>query len=211
VALRVSTSPPGGVVLRGGVAIGEPLAVVLRTLERYARAFARYDAVVSSPLSFGEADLRLANGAGARISAAEIEAILDRRPAIERALRAIRPEASLAGAAGAVPWRPLGQLFDAFAGVPGFGCSKMTKALHRKRPALVPILDSIVAAYLAGDDLGAGAPFGARALELVRGYRVDVVRNRVALRRIRRELARRGWELSEVRILDVLILEAAST
>lgn len=202
---------PGPVALRGGRELVDPLEVVLRLLERHARAFARYDTVVvQGPASFGEPDLRLANSAGARISAAEIAAILARRPAIERALRAIPPEASLAGAARAVPWTGLGQLFEAFGAVPGVGCSKMTKALHRKRPALVPILDSIVQAYLAGDDPGPDAAFGARALELVRAYRVDLVRNRVALRRLRRELSPRGWELSEVRILDLLILSAAS-
>jgi hypothetical protein len=47
------------------------------------------------PASFGEPDLRLANRGGARISAARITAILERREAIERALTAIAPEASL--------------------------------------------------------------------------------------------------------------------
>ena len=72
------------------------------------------------------------------ISAAEITAVLGRRRAIERALRAIAPDASLAGAAASVPWLPLGQLFGAFAGIRGVGMSKMTKALHRKRPAADP-------------------------------------------------------------------------
>ena len=146
---------------------------------------------------FGEPDLRLANQDGARISAAEITAILGRRRAIERALRAIAPDASLAGAAAPVPWLPLGQLFGAFAGIQGVGMSKMTKALYRKRPALIPILDSVVQRYLHDDDLGAQAPFGERALGLVRGYRRDLDRNRAAVRAARQELAGRGYGLTE--------------
>ena len=196
------------VVLRNGVVIEDPLGVVLGFLTAY-----RLDTGgPSRPASFGEPDLRLANRDGARISAAEIAAILKRRRAIERALRAIAPDASLAGAAASVPWLPLGQLFGAFAGIRGVGMSKMTKALYRKRPALIPILDSIVQKYLQDDDLGAQAPFGERALGLVRGYRRDLDRNRAAVRAARQELAGRGYGLTEVRILDLLILstEAAA-
>ena len=95
---------------------------------------ARWRLDVSEPArsaSFGEPDLRLANRDGARISAAEIAAVLERRRAIERALRAIAPQASLAGAADSVPWLALRQLFDAFADIRGVGFAKMTKALRR--------------------------------------------------------------------------------
>ena len=157
------------------------------------------------PTSFGESDLRLANRDGARISAAEIAAILERRRAIERALRAIAPDASLVGAANGVPWPALRQLFDAFADIRGVGFSKMTKALHRKRPALIPMLDSVVQRYLEDDDFGSQAPFGERGLGLVGGYKRDLDRNLAAMRAVRRELARRGYGISEVRILDLLI------
>jgi len=56
-----------------------------------------------------------------------------RRLAIEEGLRAIVPDASLAGTADSVPWRPLRQVFDAFADIRGVGFAKMTKALHPKR------------------------------------------------------------------------------
>ena len=68
------------------------------------------------------------------------------------------------------------------------------------------MLDSIVQKYLADDDPGAKGPFGRRALELVRGYKNDLDRNSAAVRAIRQELAGRGYELTEVRILDLLIL-----
>jgi hypothetical protein len=195
------------IVLRSGVDIADPVRLVLGLGD-----WAFDVGVPSGPTSFGEPDLRLANRGGARISAAEIAAILERRGPIERALRAIAPDASLAAASDSVPWLPLRQLFDAFADIRGVGFSKMTKALHRKRPALIPMLDSVVQKYLEEDDPGAQAPFGERALELVRGYKRDLDRNRSALPAARRELARRGYALTEVRILDLLIwsAEAAS-
>ena len=76
-----------------------------------------------------------------------------------------------------MPWLPLRQLFDAFAGIRGIGFAKMTKTLHPKRPALIPLLDSAVRKYLEDDDPGAQALFGERALELVRGYKRDLDRD----------------------------------
>jgi hypothetical protein len=200
----VATTPVGPVVLRNGASIENPLGVVLGSPGAW--DLDSGDPSVRS--SFGEPDLRHANRGGARISAAEIAAILERRPAIERALATIAPQASLAGMASSVPWLPLRELFDAFAEIRGVGCSKMTKALHRKRPALIPLLDSVVQRYLEDDDPGARAPFGERALGLVRGYKQDLDRNRGSMRAIREELARRGRPLTEVRILDLLIWAA---
>lgn len=85
----------------------------------------------------------------------------------------------------------------------------MTKALHPKRPALIPMLDSIVQKYLADDDPGAQAPFGQRGLDLVHGYQRDLDRNVAAVRAVREELAGHGYDITEVRILDLLILSVA--
>ena len=67
------------------------------------------------------------------------------------------------------------------------------------------MLDSVVQKYLEEDDLGTQAPFGERGLGLIRGYKRDLDRNRAAMRAVRRELATSGYELTEVRILDLLI------
>ena len=192
-------------------------AVVLRGLEvenplELALGFLRASSILESPdavgpESFDERDLRLANRWGARISAAEIALVLERRGEIERALRTIGPDATLTAAMSVVPWPALTQLFTAFGEIRGVGFSKMTKALHRKRPALIPMLDSVVQAYLEQGDPEASAPgpFGERAVTFVRGYKRDLDSNRAALSRLRRELERRGYALTEVRILDLLI------
>src|SRR6266480_5298320 len=192
------------IILRGGIEVENPLELALEFLAAYSSYEARDS---SGPASFDESDLRQANRGGARISAAEIAAILERRGKIEPALREIHPAASLADTASAIPWLPLTQLFDAFADIRGVGFSKMTKALHPKRPALIPMLDSIVQAYLTRDDSAAGSSgtFGERATALVRSYKVDLDRNRSALHELRRELSSREHRLTEVRVLDLLI------
>ena len=204
----MTTSSVRPVVLRNGAEVDDPLRVVLGFLKAPGR-FEVSDPALSAP--FGKPDLRLANRGGARISAAQIAVILQRRGLIERALRDIPSGASLSGEVNSVPWLPLRQLFGAFADIGGVGMSKMTKTLYPKRPALIPMLDSIVQNYLKDDDPGAHAPFGERALGLVRGYRRDLDRNWAAVRTVRQQLARHGYELTEVRILDLLILVTEAT
>src|SRR5689334_19565809 len=76
---RVTRSSAGPVVLRNGAGIEDPLTVVLAFL----KAPGRLDVSdPSRPGSFGEPDLRLANRGGARISTAQIAAILERRDPI---------------------------------------------------------------------------------------------------------------------------------
>jgi len=192
------------IILRSGVEVENPLELALEFLA----AYSSYETHGSSgAASFDESDLRLANRGGARISAAEIAAILERRGEVERALRRIHPDASLADATSSIPWIPLTLLFNAFADIRGIGFSKMTKALHRKRPSLIPMLDSVVQTYLTRDDPGmrSAGSFGERATALVCSYKRDLDRNRTVLHEIQQELASRKYRLTEVRILDLLI------
>jgi hypothetical protein len=123
-------------------------------------------------------------------------------------LRAIPADASLA--TSSIPWDGLARLFDAFADIRGVGFSKMTKALHKKRPALIPMLDSVVQAYLLDDRPTApSGSFGERATELVRSYKEDLDRNLPALREIQTELARADYRVTEVRLLDLFIWSAS--
>ena len=193
-----------GVVLRGPIELADPHEVALGFFEAYGPDDA---GGAAEPNVFDGRDLRRANRGGSRISAAEQAAVLERRGRIESALRAIPVDASLT--ARTVAWRPLTELFGSFGEIRGVGFAKMTKALHGKRPGLIPILDSVVQAYLASDE-PASPEFGERATALVRSYKQDLDRNRAALREVKQALAKRGYELTEVRILDVLIWSAGS-
>jgi hypothetical protein len=89
------------IILRGGVEVENPLELALELLAAYS-SYEAYDP--SGPASLDERDLRMTNRGGARISAAEIAAIRERRGKIERALHEIRPDASLTDATNAIPW-----------------------------------------------------------------------------------------------------------
>lgn len=194
------------IVLRGGVELNDPLGLALGFLEAYGNDepddSSRRD-------RFDELDLRRANRGGARISAAEITAVLERRGSIEAVLRSIDPSASLTDRT--VPWALLTQLFAAFAGLRGVGLAKTTKALHPKRPALIPLLDSVVHAYLEPERPRPAPSFAEHALALVRSYKRDLDANRTALRELQRALAGRGYELTATRLLDVLIWSACAS
>ena len=71
----MTASPARPVILRHGAEVDDPLTVVLGFL----KPRGQFDvSAPARPTSFGEPDLRLANRAGARISAAQIAAILQR-------------------------------------------------------------------------------------------------------------------------------------
>jgi uncharacterized protein DUF6308 len=191
------------VVLRSGVRIDNPLEVALGFLDAYG---SREVADASSSSSFDESDLRRANRGGARISAAEIAAILERRPEIEQSLDALDSSASLAASSDVVPWGALTRLFESFGGLPGVGYSKMTKALYVKRPGLIPILDSVVQDYLKTEK--PTGSFGEEATALVRRFKRDLDDNIAVLRDVQRQLAAHTYRVTEVRLLDVLIWSA---
>ena len=187
------------VLLRDGEPVRDPVGVAAGFLEAYG-----VDEAAAAD-GFDELDLGRANRGGARISAEQIAAVLERRARIEVALAAIPASASLAQRT--VAWAPLTELFDAFGELRGIGLAKVTKALHPKRPALIPILDSLVQRYLESDE-PVKLPFAERATVLVRRYKQDVDRNLPALREAQATLARRGYRLTEVRLLDLLIWSA---
>ena len=201
----MTTSPVRPVVLRNGVDIDDPLTVVLGFL----KAPGRFD--VSDPArseSFGEPDLRLANQGGARISAAQIAAILQRRGPIGRALRDGPPGAWLTAQVNSVPWLPLRQPSGAVAGTRRAGLAKMTTALYPQAPGADPPARPHGPGVPARRRPRRPGPAGRARAGLARGYRRDLDRNQAAVQAVRQDLTRRGYALTEVRILDLPILSA---
>src|SRR6202022_3985015 len=88
-------------------------------------------------------DIRVANRIIARMPDRVIAAIHARAPAIGAALMRIPTRASLMASGEEIPWAGLEQLLRAVAGIPEVGLPRATKVLHKKRPALIPILDEV--------------------------------------------------------------------
>jgi len=91
-----------------------------------------------------EKDIRFANHMVARMGPLIIKSVVGRRRAINSALARVAPTVSISDAN--IPWIALEQLFSATLG-PELGPARVTKILHKKRPKLIPILDSVVVSY----------------------------------------------------------------
>lgn len=140
-----------------------------------------------------ESDIRVANAMIARMSPRVIAEIYARAPVINSALEQIPPSASLAAAEGAIPWQALEELIRAMDGIPEVRLPRQTKVLHKKRPALIPILDSVLETYLRRVDALRRTGDPARdAVELIRSYKRELDAALPALRSLQEELRRRG-------------------
>jgi hypothetical protein len=192
--------------LSNGVVIRDPRAFALRFLGGDS-GYLNYDrAPVAMDATLTESDVRVANRFAARMSPAIVAGIMTRRGAVEAALRRIPPEASLSEDDVAIPWAALGELVAAFDGLSGVGLGRITKVLHRKRPALIPILDSVVVRFLAsveGEPLPRRLLPADRAIALTRTYKREMDRNREALASLRAAMAAEGFDLTECRLFDI--------
>jgi hypothetical protein len=188
---------------RNGVVLQEPLELALIFLE-HDSAYRTYD---SQPTraddEWRREDAQIANRAGARMSSREIDALMGRAELIEDALGQIPGDLSLAVPWEEIPWDALHDLYGAFGGIPGIGLAKATKALHKKRPHLIPMLDSYVAGYLRSVEEIPVGDFADEALGLTRSYKVDLDANVDTLVSVQHGLNEQGYTLGLCRILDL--------
>jgi hypothetical protein len=206
---RGGECPP--IRLSNGTVIEDPVTVALAFFGTGV-GYRNYDAAPVVPDdTLTEADVRVANRSTARMSNAVVAGILSRREAIGAALRRIPADASLTDEEAAIPWDGLRSLVAAFDDVPAIGLARITKVMHRKRPALLPLLDSVVEAYLVGlEPVPRAWPRPERAVALTRIYRREMELNRRALACLRVELAARGFVLTECRLFDVFAWSSAA-
>lgn len=109
--------------------------------------------------------------------------------------------------------KPLRTLLHAAVQAPWVLIPVATKVLHRKRPSLIPMLDSVVIRhYLRAPEqkaLLAGTENKARAanvaMEALRLFRDDLKHAENDVRALRELLAREGFPLTPVRILELLV------
>lgn len=194
------------IVLRSDVRIESPLELALDFVERDG-SYQSYDkAAVAQDDVLTESDIRVANAMIARMSPRIMAGIYARAPVINAALAEIPPSASLAAPDDAIPWPALERLMRAMDGIPEVRLARQTKVLHKKRPALIRILDSVVEGYLRRVERIRRTGDPARdAVELIRSYKRELDANIEALRALRGELRRRNVDLTECRLLDLFL------
>lgn len=188
---------------RNGVVLRDPLSLALLCLE-HDFGYRTYDSHPIRPdAEWRREDAQIANRAGARMSSREIDALMGRAAVIEDALARIPGDQSLAAPDAEIPWDAVHDLYAAFGGIPGIGLAKATKALHKKRPHLIPMLDSVVAAYLRSVEEIPVGDFADEAVALTRSYKTDLDANGDVLVSVQHGLNEHGYTLSLCRILDL--------
>jgi Family of unknown function (DUF6308) len=198
--------------LRNGVVIEHPLEALLEFVERDG-SYQTYDlALVARDQQLILEDVRVANKIVARMPPRVIANILQRAQPINAALAALPAGASLMQPEAEIPWTALESLFAAMDGIEEVGLPRATKVLHKKRPALIPILDEVVVRYLrAVDGLRRDRDYAADAIALVRSYKNELDANAPIYRAAAQALRDDGFELTECRILDILVWAYSDT
>jgi hypothetical protein len=139
---------------------------------------------------------------GARFSNSLVENLLNKGNSITKALGQVSPGVSILDSFEKIPWDALEGLFKTCI-MPGLGEANITKILHKKRPQLIPILDSVIQGYL--DGLPATHSNSPQSPEEnivfhIRQLQKDTDANRLTLLNLAEH-----FDLSVVRILDILI------
>jgi len=146
-------------------------------------------------------DIQLANFMVARMSSLIIESVINRSTAVNSALERIPPGTAISDEH--VLWSAIEQLFSAMLG-PEVGPARATKILHKKRPALIPILDSVVVSYcqaVSGRSLR-DKDEPSRMTLCVQAVKVDVDNN---LSVLEEAIQANAFDLTPVRAFDILL------
>jgi len=182
----------------------------LGTVRRFVKAeYGRYDALSPPGSGLNELsiwDILLCVMENARISGNSAwDLYSNHRTPIEQLLAKLAADSDLA--AGEPSWPLLEELLAEACRVRRVGLAVATKILHKKRPALIPILDSVLLSYYHQAFRTPRWPSGyeKRGVRAMKHFRADLVAVLPELQDIQRELASEGFPLSTVRTLDVII------
>jgi hypothetical protein len=203
-AVTATAIPP--LILRNGTRIENVLDTALEFVDQDG-SYRSYDlAPVKQDNVLTEADIRVANAMIARMSPRVIAGIYARAPVINAALAKIPASATLTAPADAIPWERLKELIQAMQGIPEVKLARQTKVLHKKRPALIPILDSVLETYLRRvDRLRRTSDPAHDTVELIRSYKRELEATLEPLGALQIELRRRDIDLTECRLLDLFL------
>ncbi len=96
------------------------------------------------------------------------------------------------------------ELIDLFAAVPNLGRSKVTKVLYKKRPAFIPVVDSVVDDFM-WKNLPHLISSSSGTREILLAYQHMLRTRKPALGKIQANLAAKGFDVSIARILSHVI------
>lgn len=203
-----------------GRTVEDPLGVFVDYAKRYGRTLAKYDfSVQADSHSIALPDVTVTRVIASRISAAQAHQIVARAAESRHLLQAIPVDARLQDADPA----QTDELYDAMTALhkslhgPGIKDSKVSKVLHLKRPSLYPILDSALSKFYRKAARAAATRYSERGFRIMAwaAIRDDLLANQQTLEALRPIMAandvlhaQRVYELSDLRLLDILAWKA---
>jgi len=132
---------------------------------------------------------------------------LDRqyKPAAEKALGQIPPDASLLD--DNIPWESITELFDQFCSIKFVKIAVATKILHKKRPALIPMIDSVVNGFFKNEqpDFHCSKTPGDHIIRNMKYFRERLLACHDEIETLCDQVAAAGFPITPVRALEVLI------
>ena len=159
-----------------------------------------YDLVmVEEDNSLTMSDIQLANHMGARMGPEIVKSVMDRAENINSTL--VHIPAGLELSNDAIPWVALENLFRVTLG-PNIRPARATKILHKKRPHLIPILDSVVVSYCQAVKRHSDGDEASMMVECVRTIKTDIERNLDTFRTL---ITATTPKLTVVRVHDILV------
>jgi hypothetical protein len=201
------------VFLRNGIDTDQPEKVILLYYEEMGQGARAYDeGVIPTDNQFPREQLmmarELANKLGGRgIPNRAIDDLCARQTRIEKKLAEVPSTITILDESEHIHWKSVTDLFDAFR-VPYVTITRYTKMLHKKRPNLIPILDSRVRDVYFLPTIAAGSIIGLSdaetAIFFVREMKRDIFKNSEALFRLY-QWQGKPYPISVLRILDILI------
>ena len=121
---------------------------------------------------------------------------------INHALSQIPARASLTDSSETIPWSAVKDLVAASVG-PGMGLSRATKILHKKRPALIPVIDEPIVRYVMRVEPNLPAEPADSTVRIMQILKEDLDRNLDALARASEDVD--DVALTPLRVLDLSI------
>lgn len=175
------------------------------------RFYSWYDGqYVSQDCTLSEDNIWLSRELGSRLTYCERDAILAKGSKIGDKLQDIPSDVDLLDIpeGGKIPGeRALSELITIMCNIPGVKLAKTAKIIHKKRPGLIPVLDSVVECHYWPRWVPSvpGRRWGDYAIALIRTFHRDMHSVAGELREMRDQAGERGTPLTPCRILDILI------
>jgi len=200
-----SPSVPVRIDLASGISISRPFD---RLLNFCTNEYDTYDAVpIPQDNTIGVFEIVLTTSVNAGLTANTVAEIYRSRRVIEQALSQIAPNASLLDPDW--PRQAVVDLLDAACSIRGVWLAVATKVLHKKRPGLLPMLDSVVLGHYFGqyrkryERWPATGEVGATAMDR---FRTDLVSVAPQINSLVNALRRNhGYSLTPTRALEILV------